>query len=171
MNRQRSRILTATAAGSALVAAALAVLPAQATPPSKDLATTILAKSLFDEIHVKAHTPTSDRWNAKIKTHGQSEVYVVDNKLPPGATTGWHSHPGPSLILVVAGTVTNYQGDDLGCTPHAYTAGAGFIDPGGGYVHMLRNEADAPAETIAVQLLPKGAARRIDVPDPGNCPF
>jgi hypothetical protein len=68
MNRQRSRILTATAAGSALVAAALAVLPAQATPPSKDLATTILAKSLFDEIHVKAHTPTSDRWNAKIKT-------------------------------------------------------------------------------------------------------
>jgi hypothetical protein len=34
---------------------------------------------------------------------------------------------------------------------------------------MLRNETGAPAETIAVQLLPKDAARRIDVPDPGNC--
>ena len=28
-----------------------------------------------------------------------------------------------------------------------------------------------PAETIAVQLLPQGSVRRIDVPAPGNCPF
>lgn len=105
------------------------------------------------------------------RPHGQSDVYVVDNKFPPQASTGWHSHPGPSLILVVAGTVTNYLGDDPSCTPHAYSAGAGFIDPGGGDVHMLRNETGAPAETIAVQLLPKDAARRIDIPDPGNCPF
>jgi len=97
-----------------------------------------------------------------LKTHGQSDVYVVDNKLPPGATTGWHSHPGPSLILVVAGT--------WGRRPRVDPAGAGFIDPGGGDVHMLRNETDAPAETIAVQLLPKDAGRRIDAPAPGNCP-
>jgi quercetin dioxygenase-like cupin family protein len=135
------------------------------------LTTTILAKSLFDEIHVNAHTIPADLWKAQIKTHGQSDVYVVDNKLAPGGTTGWHSHPGPSLILVVAGTVTNYAGDDPSCTPQVYAAGAGFVDPGSGDVHMLRNETSAPAETIAVQLLPKGADRRIDVPDPGNCPF
>jgi quercetin dioxygenase-like cupin family protein len=171
MNRHRTRILTAIAAVGALVAAALIVLPARATPPSPDVTTTILAKSLFDEIHVKAHTHTPELWKAQLKTRGQSDVYVVDNKLPPGATTGWHSHPGPSLILVVAGTVTNYLGDDPSCAPHVYTAGAGFIDPGDGDVHMLRNETSAPAETIAVQLLPKAAVRRIDVPDPGNCPF
>jgi hypothetical protein len=28
--------------------------------------------------------------------------------------------------------VTNYSGDDPSCTPHAYTAGEGFIDQGGG---------------------------------------
>lgn len=106
-----------------------------------------------------------------LKTHGQSDVYVVDNKPPPGATTGWYSHPGSSLILVVAGTVTNYLGDDPSCTPHAYTAGAGFIDPGDGDVHMPRNKTSAPSETMAVQLLPKAAVRRIDVPDPGNRPF
>jgi hypothetical protein len=66
--------------------------------------------------------------------------------------------------------VTNYVGDDPSCTPHTYTAGEGFIDPGGGDVHLLRNETGAPAETIAVQLLPKDAVRRIDVPAPGNCP-
>jgi hypothetical protein len=72
---------------------------------------------------------------------------------------------------VVSGTVTNYRGDDPSCTPHAYTAGAGFTDPGGRDVHLLRNETGAPAETIAVQLLPKDAERRIDAPAPGNCPF
>jgi len=174
MNRHRTPILAtiaAIAAVGALVAAALVVAPARATP-SSGVTTTILTKSLFDEIHVKARAHTADLWKAQLKTHGQSDVYVVDNKFAPGGTAGWHSHPGPSLILVVAGTVTNYLGDDPNCTPHTYTAGAGFIDPGSGHVHLLRNETGAPAETIAVQLLPKDADRRIDVPvAPGNCPF
>lgn len=144
---------------------------ALATPPTPGLATTILAKSLFAEIDLNAHTLPADLWQARIKTHGLSDVYVVDNKLPPGGNTGWHSHPGPSLILVVAGTVTNYTGDDPSCTPHVYTAGSGFIDAGGEDVHILRNETSAQAETIAVQLLPKDALRKIDKPDPGNCPF
>jgi quercetin dioxygenase-like cupin family protein len=176
MSVHRKRALTAIAGIAtlgALIGAALIVLPAQATQPTPTppVTTTILARSLFDAIHVNAHSHTADRWKAQLKTHGQSDVYVVDNKFPPQASTGWHSHPGPSLILVVAGTVTNYVGDDPSCTPHAYSAGAGFIDPGGDDVHMLRNETGAPAETIAVQLLPKDAARRIDIPDPGNCPF
>jgi quercetin dioxygenase-like cupin family protein len=139
--------------------------------PSSGLTTTILAKSLFDEIDVKAHTIPADLWQARLKTQGQSDVYAVDNKLAPGGTTGWHSHPGPSLILVVAGAVTNYMGDDPSCTGHVYTAGQGFIDSGGGDVHMLRNEGSVQAETIAVQILPKDAVRRIDMPDPGNCHF
>jgi hypothetical protein len=176
MSVQRRRALTAIAAIAtvgALAGAALLVLPAQATqpPPTPPVTTTILARSLFDAIHVNAHAHTADRWKAQLKTHGLSDVYVVDNKFPPQASTGWHSHPGPSLILVVAGTVTNYLGDYPSCTPHTYATGAGFIDPGGGDVDLLRNETGAPAETIAVQLLPKDAARRIDVPDPGTCPF
>ena len=131
----------------------------------------ILAKSVFADIHVNARTRTPDPWKAQLKTHGRSDVYVVDNKFPLGATIRWHSHPGPSLILVVAGTVTNYSGDDPSCTPHAYTAGEGFIDPGGGEVHMLRNETSDPAETVAVQLLPNGADRRIPADAPSNCPF
>jgi quercetin dioxygenase-like cupin family protein len=139
--------------------------------PSSGLTTTILAKSLFNEFDVNGHTIPAHLWRARIKTHGPSDVYVVDNKLAPGGTTGWHSHPGPSLILVVAGTVTNYTGDDPSCTGHPYAAGTGFIDPGGEDVHMLRNVGKAQAETIAVQLLPQGADRKIDKPDPGNCHF
>jgi quercetin dioxygenase-like cupin family protein len=175
MDRYRPPILgpiAAIAAVGALVAAALLMVPARATEPTPapEVSTTILARSLFDPIQVKARTPTLDRWKAQLKTHGQSDVYVVDNKFPPGASTGWHSHPGPSLMLVVSGTVTNYAGDDPGCPPRTYSAGEGFIDPGGGDVHMLRNESGAAAETIAVQLLPKDAARRIPVDAPSDCP-
>ena len=172
MKVHRRRILGAIGAVGALVAAALIVLPARATQPTPapEVSATILAKSLFDPIQVKARTPAPDRWKAQLKTHGQSDVYVVDNKFPPGASTGWHSHAGPSLILVVAGTVTNYPGDDPSCTPRAYSAGAGFIDPGGGHLHMLRNETGAVAQTIAVQLLPKDAARRIPADAPSGCP-
>lgn len=139
--------------------------------PSSDLKTTILAKSSFDAIDVQAHTRPADIWRARIKTRGASDVYVVDNKIAPGGSTGWHSHPGPSLIEVVAGTVTNYMGDDRRCKPHIYAAGTGFVDPGGKDVHMLRNEGTVLAETIAVQLLPKDAERRIDALNPGHCSF
>jgi quercetin dioxygenase-like cupin family protein len=147
--------------------------------PQSGVTTTILAKSLFDNIKVKAHAVPANVWQARLKTKGLSDVYVVDNKLAPvdpktGAVqgvTGWHTHPGPSLILVVAGTVTNYKADDPTCTGHSYSAGQGFIDDGS-TAHILRNEGSLQAETIAVQLLPKDATRRIDLAQaPGNCPF
>jgi hypothetical protein len=54
----------------------------------------------------------------------------------------------------------------------------GFVDPGAGHVHIIRNEGMVEAHTIAVQLIPphadgssQAADRRIDVADPGNCSF
>jgi quercetin dioxygenase-like cupin family protein len=157
-----------------VAAAAIAVYAAAnaLATPSVGLGTTILAKSTFGDLNLNASTPAARLWQAHILTHGQSDLWVVDNKIAPGGTTGWHSHPGPSLIFVVAGTVTNYLGNDPSCTPHVYTAGSGFVDAGGTDVHTLRNEGSVPAETIAVQFLPKDATRKIDDPvAPGNCPF
>jgi quercetin dioxygenase-like cupin family protein len=138
--------------------------------PTSGVTSTVIGPALFNGFSVHAHSAPA-RWRAEIETHGLSDVYVVDNKLAPGGTTGWHSHPGPSLILVTAGTVTNYMGHHPTCAGHSYSAGSGFIDPGGRDVHMLRNNGTQPAETIAVQLLPHGADRRIDEPEPGNCHF
>lgn len=105
----------------------------------------------------------------ELRTKGASDVYVVSNVFVPGGNSGWHTHPGPSLITVKSGTITAYDGDDPDCTPHVYVAGTGFVDPGGDHAHILRNEGTVAAETIAVQLLPAGGTRRIDAPDPGNC--
>ena len=70
-----------------------------------------------------------------------------------------------------AAAVTVYEGDDPTCTATRYTQGATFVDPGGDYVHLIRNEGTVPASTIALQVIPAGAPRRIDRPDPGNCHF
>jgi quercetin dioxygenase-like cupin family protein len=125
-------------------------------------------KGVFDEIDVTAKT---DGYKAKLETRGTSDVWVTRNAIDPGGQSGWHTHPGPSLITVTVGEVTAYDSDDPTCTGTVYKAGEGFVDPGSGHVHLLRNETDDPAETVAVQILPKDAARRIDAPAPGNCPF
>jgi hypothetical protein len=100
-----------------------------------------------------------------------SDIYVQSNVWAPGGSTGWHSHPGLSVIIVTAGTVTNYEGHDPACKPQVYKTGMTFVDPGGAHIHILRNEGAVEAKTMAIQFIPANAERRIDVADPGNCHF
>jgi hypothetical protein len=154
---------------------------ARGTPAIGFVGTT-LAKGRFSEMDVfnqlvgppDAQQPGNNGnvWTSLQKTKGLSDVYVQNNTWQPGGTTGWHSHPGHSPIIVTAGTVTDYEGDDPSCTPHVYTVGMGFVDHGGdSHVHLIRNEGTVSATTVAVQLIPADTTRRIDAPIPGNCPF
>jgi quercetin dioxygenase-like cupin family protein len=126
-------------------------------------------KGVFDEMDV--HAVGMPDHQVKLKTQGVSDVYVTRNSIAVDGHSGWHTHPGPSLIMVTVGEIMAYDGDDPTCTPKRYQAGEGFVDPGDGHVHLLRNESGAPAETVAVQFLPQGATRRISTPAPGNCSF
>ena len=163
-----------------IIGAAVWVGKVQATPQSGFAGTTI-AVGRFGDIEASNHlvlpNESSRRrhhknlWLSFQKSKGDSDLYVQNNVWAPGGTTGWHRHPGPSLIFVIDGTVTDYEGDDPTCTGHAYSAGQGFVDSGEG-AHTLRNEGSVQAETVAVQLVPAGAPRKIDVtPGPDNCPF
>jgi hypothetical protein len=109
-------------------------------------------------------------WLSMQQTKGSSDLYVQSNVWQPGGSTGWHSHPGHSLIIVTAGAVTDYESDDPECAPHVYTQGMSFVDEGGEHVHIIRNDGAVVATTIAVQLIPAGATRRIDAAQPPNCP-
>jgi hypothetical protein len=141
-----------------------------------------LATARYGDTHLQVNTQIPGHWNALIRTVGDSDLYVQENTWDPTTcnpspctpTTGWHTHPGPSFVIVTQGTLVNYNADDPDCTPHVYTAGTAhnaFIDPGDGSVHMLRDESGQVAKTIAVQLIPATAPRRQDQPDPGNCHF
>ena len=164
------------------ITAAFTVGPARATPQAGVTTEFILSplaggKSTFDLINVFAKTdlnlgnPT-DFWKAQISTKGASDLYVVRNTFSPGGTSGWHTHPGPSLVTVTQGTVTVYDGDDPTCIPKVYSAGNTFVDPtSNNHVHFVRNETGTPAVTVAVQLVPEGAMRRVDfTPLPTFCP-
>ena len=140
--------------------------------PSIGFTSTTLAKAQLGKLDVRGESKP-DHWKVKLKTKGLTDLYVQSNVFAPGGSSGWHTHPGPSLITVTQGTVTVYEGDDPSCTPHVYSAtGANsFVDVGGGDVHLIRNEGTEEARTVVVQFIPTGATRRIDAPAPGNCPF
>ena len=156
----------------AVVGVAVFVTNVLATPPS-GFTPSQQWKGVFGEIDllVVNKEPKEPGHRVKLKTQGESDLYVTRNTIAPGGQSGWHTHPGPSLIIVTAGEITAYAGDDPTCTPTRYRTGQGFIDPGDGHVHLLRNETLEPAETVAVQIVPKDATRRIDTPAQGNCSF
>ena len=79
------------------------------------------------------------RWTANMNIKGLSDMHVLSNTIAPGGSFGWHSHPGPSFVLVQSGTATFYMGADPKCRPHVVRAGSGFVDKGRA-VHIVRNE-------------------------------
>ena len=150
-----------------LIALALGVVaPALATPPS-GVTTVAIADGTFDDIDVHIKTGA---WKAMIDTKGASDLHVLQNTVIPGGTLGWHSHPGPSLVIVVSGTASFYRADDC-TTPLVFQAPSQFVDNGND-VHLLRNEGNVNLVVVVVRLVPRGAAPRIDQPNPnpGICP-
>ena len=143
--------------GCALVAWKLA----WATPGSGLTITSLSGPATLGSIDTKSET---DGLEIEIKTKGSSDVFVARIQIAPGGRGGWHSHPGPSIISVVSGTATFYQGDDPN-TPHLYFAGSGFVEDAD-LVHDVRNEGDTDLELVVVQIVPLGAPRRIDEPAP-----
>ena len=154
--------------GTLATLAMFAASPAVATPASGFSAVQTI-KGTYPELRVVGEK--TGKWDVKIDTKDDSDLYVVRNSIAVGGQSGWHRHPGPSLITVTIGEITAYESDDPLCSPKVYRAGEGFVDSGD-HAHLLRNESGAPADTVAVQFLPGGATRRIDVdPAPTNCSF
>ena len=171
---------TFAAFGAAALAVGLIHVGSLSATPQSGFSATTIAAGRFGPIDVENHSflpddspftthPGSNLWLSMQKTKGASDMWVQSNVIAPGGTSGWYSHPGHSLIIVTAGTITAYEGDDPACTPHQYMSGNGFVDEGGDHVHILRNETIVEARTVAVQLIPAGFTRRIDAEAPPAC--
>jgi len=128
----------------------------------------------------------ADQTDIKFKIKGQGqEVVNVNNAgdtvmqkivIAPGGHTGWHSHPGPVVVLIGSGEMSLYDSEDPTCTVRTYSAGQAFVDSGQGHVHIARNEGSVPLELYATYFdvtpgVPAPDAFRIDAPNPGNCSF
>jgi quercetin dioxygenase-like cupin family protein len=163
LSRMKKVKLMVMAASVACVCGLIALPIAWATLPQGFTSTNIVGPVVLDEIHTKAE---GDDWKVELKAKGFSDVYMTNIKIVPGGHGGWHSHPGPSIITVKSGTATFYdECDDF--LRHSYPAGTGFVEDAG-CVHLLANEGDVDLEVVIFQIVPVGAPRRIDEPDPGN---
>src|ERR1043166_3314573 len=99
-----------TTAGAAMICVA-SMWPgsAAATPAEGEIVRTDIAKG------------TTDAAIAIVAAGQQTALYVQSLLLKQGASSGWHTHPGPEYAVVTKGTV--YLQQTPGCDPVAYNEG------------------------------------------------
>ena len=166
---QVTRRIVAAAVAVAVITGALA----WGTPGSGSQST-LIGRATFQEafkVKRKADIVAGGEWEVEVEAKPALDIAVQVIDFQPGGQSGWHRHPGPVFISVVAGTMTFYESDDPACQPTVRHAGEGFLDVGD-HAHIARNEdPTVPARNVVTYFAPPGAALRIDRPDPGNCPF
>jgi quercetin dioxygenase-like cupin family protein len=147
----------------------------RATAGSGVLSATVVARGTFtDPTDIKFKIDALEQ--EVIHAPNAQQTVVQQIIIGPGGHTGWHSHPGPVVVVVTAGTLTFYSADDPACTPRTYGAGSAFVDSGQGHVHIARNESTIEnlelwATYFDVPSPPPANNFRIDALVPGNCSF
>jgi hypothetical protein len=147
-----------------LMSAGLATgLMSSASPPS-GVTPTLIGRGTYEPFKVSA-----DKHNYPIDFRAQAkeplDIVVRTHDYAVGSTTGWHAHPGPVFITVLAGQVTFYEYDDPTCTPKVVSAGQGYVDTGRGHIGL--NESGEPARDVTVIFAPVGLPFRSELSAPG----
>jgi quercetin dioxygenase-like cupin family protein len=104
----------------------------------------------------------------KFQTKGPVALVTNQVTIQPGGSSGWHFHPGVTLVTVASGTVVRY---DAHCMPTEFPAGSAFVESGN-HPLLVKNETATLAINIVTFLVPDetpDAGLRIDSPNPG-CP-
>ncbi|HWD71879.1 MAG TPA: cupin domain-containing protein [Actinomycetota bacterium] len=110
--------------------------------PGSGVTSAILAKGSLGE-------------KVKIRTRGPSDLVFQEVDLAPGGFTGWHTHPGPLLVVVKTGTLSHL---DAQCHVQTYAAGKAFSEPAGKeHVHMGQNLGRFPYSSTSPTSSPRAA--------------
>lgn len=155
---------------AAILVSVTAIGAAVLTPPTGVTGTVFTRGNFVNSTDIKFKV--KDEKEEVISINNARETVMQQINIAAGGNTGWHSHPGPVVVVVKSGQLSFYDGDDPTCTVRTYTAGQAFIDSGQGHVHIARNEGATNLELYATYFdVPPGGAFRIDAPAPGNCSF
>ena len=135
------------------------------TPGAGVISAPILARGDFsDQVDVKFKFSTP-YGTAVSDAPSAGEVIVQEITIAPGGTTGWHSHPGPVVVVVKAGALTYVREDHGTCFETVYGAGTAFVDPGQGHVHTAFNRGTENLVLYATYFdVPAATSPRIDEP-------
>ena len=83
-----------------LMVAVIGAGTATATPPS-GLTSELLARGAAGNFSIKG-----ENFDLTIKAKDATDLAMVKATLTANGFTGWHEHPGPSVVLVKQGTLT-----------------------------------------------------------------
>ena len=123
------------------------VTAAVATPPS--------GNSSRNELAVGKVTD-----NITIQRSSPSDLHIQEVAIDPGASSGWHTHPGPEYSVVKSGEVILERAP--ACAPITVKAGQGFFIPGG-MPHIAHNDSTTPADLYVTYTVPAGTTNlRLD---------
>src|SRR6266853_1832806 len=100
-NRRRTRMVIAAAVISLGIGTTVtyALLPSTSVPPATVPLGTLAGGTPLNVLSVDAFT------RAISQAHGTNAV-LQHLHFAPGQSTGWHTHPGPNIVLVVDGSLT-----------------------------------------------------------------
>jgi quercetin dioxygenase-like cupin family protein len=125
--------------------------------PSAGLKSELLARGAAGEFQIQ-----DDSMDLEIAAEKPTDLAFVKATLEPGGFTGWHAHPGPSLVIVKSGTLTMREPHHGRCASHTFGPGKAFVHPEG--VHNFV-AGSTVAEFYVAYFVPAGAAPLLtDVP-------
>jgi quercetin dioxygenase-like cupin family protein len=99
---------------------------------------------------------------------GSADIVTVKVVIKPGGSTGWHHHPGVTLVSVASGTATEYRAD---CEKTVLKAGDGFFEATD-EPHVVRNEGNVDAVLYPTFVIPTETSPEkltIAHPQPKDC--
>lgn len=101
--------------------------------------------------------------NVILHLKGPTDVLQTDLIFQQGGTTGWHYHPGPVVVMIKTGELTEIESN--GCIT-LHKAGTAFFEDAN-VVHNVINQAGVVTEVYATFLSPTGAQPLIPAANPG----
>lgn len=90
----------------------------------------------------------------ELETEEAFDVAVARITLKPGGTSGWHVHPGPTVVTVTAGELTHVRDD---CSEETVTAGQTTVESGPDDLGTVYNHGDTDLVVIVTFFAPPGA--------------
>ncbi|MFL0239273.1 cupin domain-containing protein [Mycobacterium sp. SMC-17] len=145
--------MTKLRVGNACAALGLALLSAPvaaATPPEGDVVRTDLARG-------DTTAPVD------IDTGGAPSTLIIQGlKLAPGASSGWHTHPGTEYSVINTGGVVLQTAGD--CAGTEFASGQAVFIPAG-VPHRVANENTGAADVVVTYTVPVDVPLRVDAPD------
>jgi hypothetical protein len=101
-----------------------------------------------------------------------NDVATTQNTIQPGGFSGWHSHPGTTVLVVQSGQLTLFSEPVAGgeCGVHTYTADQVFLEQPENEYNAVNTGAVPTVLAVSFFNVPHGGSFRIERTNPGNCP-